>query len=97
MNIAIAELEMESEYTDSKETSATSRCMAIIWARKLATENDRIVLAEAVRCISGVTHVDYSVRKPLILMVEYQNDNTSAFNIVSALRATEENVRLIGC
>jgi len=97
MNIAIAELEMESEYTHSKETHTASRCMAIIWARKLATENDKIVLAEVVRGINGVTHVDYSVRKPLILMVEYQNDNTSAFNIVSALRATEGNVLLIGC
>ncbi len=97
MNIAISEPKLESEYPDSQEMDAASQCMAIIWARKLATENDRIALAQAVRGINGVTHVNYADRKPLILMVAYQADDTSAFDIASALRATEGNVRLVGC
>ena len=97
MNIAITEPERESAYADSQGMDAPSRCIAIIWARKLASKNDRIVLAQAVRGINGVTHVSYGDRKPLILIVAYQPDKTSALDIASALRATEGNVRLVGC
>lgn len=95
MNIAInKQLNIADQYRDS---DMMSHCMAIIWTKKLATADDKTQLLESVQTIPGVVDAEYAPKKPLILKIRYENERTSACDIVGVLRKTENQVRLVGC
>jgi len=72
-------------------------CLAVVWVKGVANESHEEKLLDALSGANGVNQAMFSRRKPDLLMVDYDRQQTKAQDLLEKINQHSVRAKLVGC
>lgn len=91
MNAAVNSI----EYTASRSTQRA--CLAVIWARKATTDEQKENLTAALQNHPGVQSAIFTMKRPALIVVRFHPEEATGTELVKMVNRHGADARLVGC
>jgi hypothetical protein len=72
-------------------------CLAVVWVKGVANESHEEKLLDVLSGANGVNQAMFSRRKPDLLMVDYDRQQTKVQDLLEKINQHSVSAKLVGC